>query len=283
MYQSTPRTAATKVLADQRPHLPWPYTGGWTVAPPSGLRRYHAARGPYQATEVGRGASGLGQGSAGEQIARTGVVAAGTIMSGLAVSAAGASAASVAAGGAASTVFMASSLAVPVIGAVVAGVVLALTLLFNRKGPKQRVATTEIVNKVEPLLQENLAGYMAGPRTVSSQAQALENFKAGWAYVVEYCDTPAMGNPGQACVRDRQPGGQWDWKSYYYDPIANDMGVIPDPEEGSVVTRNADGTVTVTPPAGTALGLPAAVAGIPASLLIAGAAIVAAMTMGGKR
>ena len=249
------------------------------MAPPSGLRRYHAARGPYQATEVGRGASGLGQGSAEEQIAKTGVVAAGTIMSGVAM----ATHAGVVAGTSTATGFMASSLAVPVIGAVVAGVVLALTLLFNRKGPKQRVATTEIVNKVEPLLQENLAGYMAGPRTVSSQAQALENFKAGWAYVVEYCDTPAMGNPGQACVRDRQPGGQWDWRSYYYDPIANDMGVIPDPEEGSVVTRNADGTVTVTPPAGTALGLPAAVAGIPTSLLIAGAAIVAAMTMGGKR
>jgi len=62
-------------------------------------------------------------------------------------------------------------------------------------------------NKVEPLLQENLRAYMAGPRTVSSQAQALENFKAGWAYVVEYCDTPVMGNPGQACVADRQRGG----------------------------------------------------------------------------
>ena len=271
MHQSTPRTAATKVLADQRPHLPWPYTGGWTVAPPSGLRRYHAARGPHQASENGRGAGvrGLGQGSPAEAALKTGVMTAGAIATGVAATGGiwGASAA----------------LAIPLIGAAVAGVVLALTLLFNRKGPKQRVATTEIVNKVEPLLQENLAGYMAGPRTVSSQAQALENFKAGWAYVVEYCDTPAMGNPGQACVRDRQPGGQWDWKSYYYDPIANDMGVIPDPEEGSVVTRNADGTVTVTPPAGTALGLPAAVAGIPASLLIAGAAIVAAMTMGGKR
>lgn len=177
---------------------------------------------------------------------------------------------------------MTASLAVPVIGAVVAGVVLALTLLYNRKGPKQRVATTEIVNKVEPLLQENLAGYMAGPRTVSSRAQALENFKAGWAYVVEYCDTPAMGAPGQACVQDRQPGGQWDWKSYYSDPIANDTGVVADPLPGETVTRNADGTVTVTPPGGD-MGLPTVIAGIPTSLLLAGAALAVVMAVGGKR
>lgn len=210
-----------------------------------------------------------------EAALKTGVMSAGGIATGFATSA-------ISSGG----TFMSigtTSLAIPVIGAAVAGVVLALTLLFNRRGPKQRVATTEIVNKVEPLLQENLAGYMAGPRTVSSRAQALENFKAGWAYVVEYCDTPAMGDPGQACVRDRQPGGQWDWKSYYYDPIASDTGVIPDPVEGSTVTRNADGTVTVMPPAGAALGLPAVVAGIPTPLLLGGAALVAVLVMGGKK
>ena len=227
--------------------------------------------------ENGRVAGGLGQME--EQIAKTAVVTAGTIMSGVAA----ATHAGVVAGTSTATGFMASSMAIPIIGAAVAGVVLALTLLFNRKGPKQRVATTSIVNKVEPLLQENLAGYMAGPRTVSSRAQALENFKAGWAYVVEYCDTPAMGDPGQACVRDRQPGGRWDWKSYYHDPIAGDAGVIPDPVEGSTVTRNANGTVTVTPPAETAMGLPAAVAGIPTPLLLGAAALVAVLVVGGKK
>lgn len=282
MYHSAPRTAAHEVLADRRPST-WPQAGGRALAPVHDPRRNYVGRGPHQATEVGRGASGLGQGSAEEQIARTGVVAAGTIMSGLAVSAAGASAASVAAGGAASTAFMASSLAVPVIGAVVAGVVLALTLLFNRKGPKQKVATTSIVNKVEPLLQENLRGYMAGPRTVSSQAQALENFKAGWAYVVEYCDTPVMGAPGQACVQDRQRGGQWPWAEYYYDPIANDPGVMPDPQPGETLVRNADGTGTIVTSPSTAMDLAAAAAGIPAPLLIGLAAIALALTMGGKR
>lgn len=219
---------------------------------------------------------GLGQGSVAEQASKTGVVTAGSIISG--------SAASTIAGGGSVLGMTSASLAIPVIGAAVAGVVLALTLIFNRKGPKQRVATTEIVNKIEPLLQENLAGYMAGPRTMSSQAQALENFKAGWAYVVEYCDTPAMGDPGQACVQDRQRGGMWDWWSYYYDPIANDTGAIPDPVEGSVVTRNADGTVTVTPPANPLDGVVSAVAGIPMPLLLGiGAIVVAMTTMGGKR
>jgi hypothetical protein len=173
-------------------------------------------------------------------------------------------------------------MAVPVIGAVVAGVTLALLAIFSRKGPKQKVATTEIVNKVEPLLQENLAGYMAGPRTRSSQAQALENFKAGWQFVVDNCDVPVMGNPGQECVKDRQRGGEWDWFSYYYDPIANDSQVIPDPPVGSTVTRGADGTVTVTPPAG-ALDQLTTETGIPAPLLLAGVALVAALMMGGQK
>lgn len=238
-------------------------------APASGPRRYHMGRGPWQA-----GMNGLGQAVAG-QVAQTGVVAAGTIVSGVATS-------SIAAGGTFLTIGS-TAIAVPVIGAIVAGVCLALALIFNRKGPKQRVATTEIVNKIEPLLQDNLAGYMSGPRTVSSQAQALENFKAGWAYVVEYCDTPAMGDPGQHCVSDRQPGGQWDWKSYYYDPIAQDTGVIPDPVEGSVVVRNADGTVTVTQPANPLDSVVSAVAGIPMPLMLGIGALVVAMTMGGKR
>lgn len=214
----------------------------------------------------------MGQVNVAESLSKVGVTTAGTIMSGMAATA----------GEGVSFLGMSPTLAIPVIGAAVAGVVLALTLLFNRKGPKQRVATTEIVNKVEPLLQENLRAYMAGPRTISSQAQALENFKAGWAYVVEYCDTPVMGNPGQACVQDRQRGGRWPWAEYYYDPIAQDAGVVADPLPGETLTRNSDGTVTVTPSGGDTV-LPTVLAGIPTSLLLGGLAVVAALVMGGKR
>ena len=119
--------------------------------------------------------------------------------------------------------------AIPVIGAAVAAVTVALMLIWGRKGPKQKVATTHIVDAVEPKLKENLAGYLAGPRTATSQAQAIENFKAGWQWVVDHCGIPEMGDPGQACIRDRSLGGQWDWTAYYLNPIVNDPQVKPDP------------------------------------------------------
>lgn len=121
------------------------------------------------------------------------------------------------------------TLAIPVIGAAVAGVTIGLMLLYSRKGPKQKVATTKIVDQVEPLLEENLQGYLNGPRTRSAQEQALQNFLAGWQFVVDHCDIPEMGDPGQRCVSERTRGGKWDWYALYYDPIANDSSVKPDP------------------------------------------------------
>lgn len=118
------------------------------------------------------------------------------------------------------------------IGLAVAGVTVALTMLFKRKGPRQKVATTQVVDSVEPLLVDNLEGYLAGPRTVTSQAQAVANFEAGWQYVVESCDIPEMGTPGKRCVSERGRGGQWDWFRRYLDPILDDPDVRPDPAPG---------------------------------------------------
>ncbi len=120
------------------------------------------------------------------------------------------------------------TLAATGIGAAVAGVTIALTAIFNRKGPQQKVATTHIVDAIEPELRKNLDGYMSGPRTRSSQQQALANFDAGWNYVLQNCGKQEMGNPGQNCINDRKPGGKWDWFSYYRDPIANDPNVKED-------------------------------------------------------
>lgn len=120
--------------------------------------------------------------------------------------------------------------AVPVVGPIIVGVTLALQMLLSRKGPKQKVATTEIVNAVEPELKRNMEAYLALPvRYKAAQALALANFDAGWAYVVSHCNIPEMGNPGIECTKDRQRGGQWDWFSYYRDPIADDPGVIANP------------------------------------------------------
>jgi len=146
------------------------------------------------------------------------------------------------------------------IGLAVVGVTTALTLLFSRKKPKQKVATTEIVNSVEPYLQQNLSGYMAGPHTTSSQAQALANFDAGWKYVVDNCKTPEMGTPGKWCVEDRQAGGKWDWFARYRDPIANDPDVTPDHVAAQV--NPVTGQVTYPTAAGSGASiLPLVIAG----------------------
>jgi hypothetical protein len=129
-----------------------------------------------------------------------------------------------------------STAAVPVIGAAVAGVTLGLQLLFNRKGPQQKIAATKIVDQLEPLLKNNVQAYMSGPRTRSSQAAALKNFDDAWAYLTsaEACGNPQLGNPGKACISDRSRGGRWDWFSYYRDPIAQDPDVKEDPVADSI-------------------------------------------------
>lgn len=113
---------------------------------------------------------------------------------------------------------------VPIVGPIIAGVSLAIGLLVSRKGPWQREATTQIVNELEPLLQQNLEGYLSGPRTPESQQVALANFDAAWSWLVssEGCGTPNFGDPGRACIADRSRGGKWDWFAYYRDPIALD-------------------------------------------------------------
>lgn len=129
-----------------------------------------------------------------------------------------------------------SAAAVPVIGAAVAGVTIGLQLIFNRKGPKQKVASTKIVDELEPLLKNNVEAYMSGPRTRSSQAAALQNFDDAWAWLIsdQACGSQALGNPGKACIADRTRGGQWDWFVRYRDPIANDSQVVEDPVADTV-------------------------------------------------
>jgi hypothetical protein len=129
-----------------------------------------------------------------------------------------------------------SAAAVPVIGAAVAGVTLGLQLLFNRKGPQQKVASTKIVDELEPLLKNNVEAYISGPRTRSSQAAALQNFDDAWAWLsgAEACGNPALGNPGKACLSDRARGGKWDWFARYRDPISEDAGVNDDPVQDAL-------------------------------------------------
>jgi hypothetical protein len=114
------------------------------------------------------------------------------------------------------------------ISAGIAAVSLVIGLIRSRKGPQQKVATTQIVNQLEPVLQENLASYLAGPRTVVDLQAALANFDSAWAWLVssQACgNIVELGDPGRRCIEDRNHGGQFDWFRAYRDPIATDQPV----------------------------------------------------------
>ncbi len=158
------------------------------------------------------------------------------------------------------------------VGAAIAGVIAVAQLLvsvFHGCGETCVEATT-IVNQVEPILQQNLATYLASPvHTTSLQAAAMNNFQTAWNAVVQNCQNPQLLSAGTNCVAERQqgscayktsPGGWqqasdgswtyvypgangsgsacWNWFVGYLDPIQNDPTVVPD----SVATSTAAGT-----------------------------------------
>jgi len=124
-----------------------------------------------------------------------------------------------------------AALAVPVVGAAVAGVLLAANLWLGSIAKKnaQKAATTQIVNEAEQYLKQNLAAYqsLSNP-TESERATALSIFDTIWREgVVGPCGSGQFDAAGQRCVSDRDRGGKWDWFTYYRDPIANSQ-TVPD-------------------------------------------------------
>jgi hypothetical protein len=119
----------------------------------------------------------------------------------------------------------------PLVGAAIAGIALAITAWVARRGPKQKIQTTHIVDEAEPFLIQNLNAYLGGPRTLSNQAVGLQNFDAIWARVVAECSQAQYGEPGERCVNDRKEGSTkgYDWFKMYRTPIANDPTVVADP------------------------------------------------------
>jgi hypothetical protein len=117
----------------------------------------------------------------------------------------------------------------PVGAAIAGGIALVATIIGTIFKPDtDKIYSTEIVNKVEPYMKQNLAAWQSLPsneKTLANQQAALGNFNYLWQQVINGC-TGNYGSAGVACVSDRQRGGKWDWFSYYYDPIANDPMVI---------------------------------------------------------
>lgn len=130
----------------------------------------------------------------------------------------------------------AASLATAGITAGVGLVVAAIALWLGRRGPKQKVATTTIVNEAAPLLQQNLDAWNASPKGCADQAAALNAAMQVWYAVVSACANPSLGDPGHSCLDDRLPAGvqfnfnsfnivgngMYDWFNYYILPILND-------------------------------------------------------------
>lgn len=171
--------------------------------------------------------NGLGQSSAPTIVAASGNIAAGTIP-GVLVG---------------TNVLAAGSLAVPIIGAAIAGVTLAVSMFLNRNATyfAQASATTHIVDEAETLLKNNLNAWNESNKYLSERSQALSNFNAIWNQVVSACSNSGYGDPGVACIADRSRGGRWDWFEYYYDPIASDSETQSDP----IASSNSGGVTSV--------------------------------------
>jgi len=108
-------------------------------------------------------------------------------------------------------------------------------------------AATNIANKLEPVMAQNLQHYMSAPVHYRSlQQAALNNFDTAWRALQQACSDPSLAQAGQRCISDRQPGACvwkndgkggaagsgnvcWNWFVGYRDPIANDPNVVDDP------------------------------------------------------
>jgi hypothetical protein len=106
------------------------------------------------------------------------------------------------------------------------------------------IEATKVVDQAEPYLRQNLEQYMSGGHTATEQAQALANFDAIWAAVVQGCSDPNLGDAGKRCITERGPSGSLpghpgvNWFTLYRDPIANDPDVKPDIPSPSTVLPN---------------------------------------------
>lgn len=110
-----------------------------------------------------------------------------------------------------------------------------LFLSSSKQRGAEKIGATNIANQVAYQMQRNLAAYMAGPHTVSDQAQALANFEALFNYMIgpDGCGNPGLYHAGQACISERMPGGIYDMAKDNRNPIASDPEVKPDPVLGS--------------------------------------------------
>lgn len=140
---------------------------------------------------------------------------------------------------------IAPAAAIPIVGAAIAGISVAIEAILNSGCGQTCVETSEWANQAETYLEKNIAQYFAipAPRPQAVQQLALANFQAIWNQLNKLCSQPGTGNAGVRCISDRQdgackwkatgqqypggpaPGACWNWWNGYFYPIANDPNV----------------------------------------------------------
>jgi hypothetical protein len=94
------------------------------------------------------------------------------------------------------------------------------------------------------------------PRPLSLQQEALANFDQIWSALVQECSNPALGSAGQRCISERQPGGKYDFTSYYRTPIANDTNIYDDTQPVSSIVPSPTVVAPVPAPSGAVTNIP---------------------------
>ena len=140
---------------------------------------------------------------------------------------------------------VATTTAIPIVGAAIAGISIAIEAILNSGCGQTCIETSQWANQAETYLQKNISQYFSipAPRPQAVQQLAMANFKAIWNQLVQLCTQPGTGNAGVRCISDRQdgackwkatgqqypggpaPGACWNWWNGYFYPIANDPNV----------------------------------------------------------
>jgi hypothetical protein len=149
----------------------------------------------------------------------------------------------------ATSAIVGSSLAVPIVGAAIAGVTLLIGgwLSGIAKRNAEKVQATAIVNQAEPYLQKNLDAFRSIQNpTQADKDQALANFDNIWAQVVSALHAPSLSDVEEQSINDRSPGGKYDWTSYYRTPIVNTVIVAPPASETNTTVQQFTDAVSNT-------------------------------------
>jgi hypothetical protein len=142
------------------------------------------------------------------------------------------------------------AIAGPIGAAVAAGVEVGLLIANIFSGCGQTcVLASDAANQVGAALVKNNDAYWGAPTHYYSMQQAtLNNVLTGIKALQAYCGQPQLGDAGKRCISERLVRGgtaPWcptstgcDYWSVFYDPVAADPNVVPDP-----VIDSATGTV----------------------------------------